>query len=348
MPEFGVRLPVVGPLAHRDSLQAAARICEEFGFDAVWVQDVICWSRHQNRHHISSGSREALEAAGDPPPVFLEALTTLGFLAGVTERVRIGVAVLCLPYRNPVVMAKEIANIDFLSGGRLILGVGVGAPRAISNVDFEVLGVPRKTKYQRTRDYLKAMVAIWTEDEASYEGEYVSFPPAPIHPKPLQQPHPPIWYGGSGPTGMDLAAEMATGWIPAWISPEEYPGRIEQLSDRARAVGRGGTDFEIATEIYVSLAETSEEALSNARGTLDVLPEGYGKERAPMPAILGASLIGSPDEVAEKVARYVEAGVDHFEMKFVYHTLDHLFQQLELFHHRVLPQFRSSGSAGES
>ncbi|MCQ3804259.1 MAG: LLM class flavin-dependent oxidoreductase [Acidimicrobiia bacterium] len=331
--EFGVRLPVAGPLANTEDIRRSAVRSEELGFDAVWVHDFLAWTTFQDRHHVSCGSREAVEAA-DSPPVFFESLTNMAFLAGITNRIRIGVAVLCLPYRNPLVAAKQVANIDVLSNGRVIFGIGTGAPKSTHNVDFEVLGIPRKTKYHVTRDYLRAMKTIWTEDFPSYEGEYFSFPETEIWPKPVQKPYPPIWTGGHGPTAMDITAEFSTGWIP----PDEYPGRISNLDRLAAEKGRGGTEFDIATEVYVSLAETREEAISSAQKTLGVLTEGFD-HTATQDAIAAAGLIGDADDVGEKIGRYVEAGVNHYEMKFIYHTVDHLLEQLEHFASAVAPAF---------
>jgi len=337
-PEFGVRLPVAGPLANTEDIRRSAVHTEELGFDALWVHDFIAWTTFQDQHHVSCGSREAIEAA-DAPPTFFESLTNLAFLAGITSDIRLGIAVLCLPYRNPIVAAKQVANIDVLSDGRLILGIGTGAPASTHNVDFEVLGVERKTKYHVTRDYLRAMKAIWTQDAPSYQGEYISFEETEIWPKPVQKPYPPIWTGGHGPTAMDITAEFSSGWIPPWIPPEEYPGRIAALNELAEEKGRGGIEFDIATEVYVSLAETRDEAISSAEKTLNVLTEGFD-HTATQEAIANAGLIGSADDVGEKIARYVEAGVNHYEMKFIYHTVDHLLEQLEQFASAVTPAFR--------
>ena len=337
-PEFGVRLPVAGPLANTEDIRRSAVRTEELGFDALWVHDFIAWTTFQDQHHVSCGSREAIEAA-DAPPTFFESLTNLAFLAGITSDIRLGIAVLCLPYRNPIVAAKQVANIDVLSDGRLILGIGTGAPASTHNVDFEVLGVERKTKYHVTRDYLRAMKAIWTQDAPSYQGEYISFEETEIWPKPVQKPYPPIWTGGHGPTAMDITAEFSSGWIPPWIPPEEYPGRIAALNELAEEKGRGGIEFDIATEVYVSLAETRDEAISSAEKTLNVLTEGFD-HTATQEAIANAGLIGSADDVGEKIARYVEAGVNHYEMKFIYHTVDHLLEQLEEFSSAIMPGFR--------
>lgn len=339
--EFGVRLPVAGPLASREAIVSSAQRAEALGYDAVWVHDFIAWTRYQDQHHVSCGSVEAVEAAGeDAPPLFFESVTNLAFLAGLTSRIRLGVAVLCLPYRNPILAAKQIANIDQLSDGRLILGIGVGAAQTTHNVDFEVLGVSRKTKYAMTRDYLEAMIAIWTQDRPSHEGRFISFPETEIEPKPKQRPYPPIWVGGGGPKSVDIAAEYASGWLPPWISPDQYPARIDELKAAAAEKGRGDVDFDIATEVYACIERTDEAAERMAARTTGVLPEGFADDATPG-AIADAGLIGSPDTIGEKLTRYVEAGVKHYEIKFIYRDVGHLLEQLDLFAAEVAPAFRA-------
>jgi probable F420-dependent oxidoreductase len=335
-PDFGVRLPVSGPFASVDAVRRIATRAEALGYDCLWVYDIISQTSYQDRTHISCGSLEAVEAAGaDAPPIFMESLTNLAYVAGVTSDIRIGVAVLCLPYRNPIVAAKQVANIDVLSKGRLILGVGVGAAKTTHNVDFEVLGVSRADKYARTKDYLRAMIAIWTQDEPSYEGPFFSFPKTQFDPKPVQKPYPPIWVGGGGPKSVDIAAEFATGWLPPWISADQYPARIQGLREAAVSFGRGDVDFDIGTEVYVSIAETPEAARAQAVRTLSVLPDGFNVYATPQ-AIEAAGLVGSPEQIVEKLVQYIEAGVTTYEMKFIYQSLDHYEEQLELFQKHVI------------
>lgn len=338
--EFGVRLPVAGPLANVEAVRTVASEGEALGYDALWVHDFIAWTKYQDRTHVSCGSVEAVEAVGDTQPIFFESLTNLAFLAGITKTIRLGVAVLCLPFRNPIVAAKQVANIDVLSDGRVILGIGVGAAKITHNVDFEVLGVPRDDKYMRTREYFRVMREIWTKDQPSFEGKYIKMPPTEIYPKPVQKPHPPIWVGGGGPKSVDIAATYGTGWIPPWIPPEQYPGRIRELKELARQKGRGEVDFTIATEVYVCTAPSTEEAWRHARRTLGVLPEGFAEDATPQ-AIEASGLVGSTDEVREKLATYVDAGVKHYEMKFIYHNVDHLLTQMRLFAEEIMPAFKS-------
>jgi len=338
--EFGVRLPVAGPLAGPGPIRRVAQHAEELGYDALWVHDFLAWTSYQDRTHVSCGSLEAVEKAGpDQPPIFFESITNLAFLAGITDRIRLGVAVLCLPFRNPIIAAKQVACVDVLSNGRLILGIGVGAAKVTHNVDFEVLGVSRADKYARSRDYFRAMRAVWTEDHPSYSGEFISFPETQIDPKPMQKPFPPVWVGGGGPKSVDIAAEFATGWLPPWVPPEQYPERIQGLYDAAAEKGRGDVKFDIGTEVYVCVGRSTEEAVANSRHTLGVLTEGFADDATPE-AIQASGLVGSTEAISEKLRRYVDAGVMHYEMKFVYHTVDHLIEQLEMFQREVVPNFR--------
>ena len=150
--QFGIRLPVSGPLATPDAITRVAVEAERLGYDVVWVNDFIAWTTYQNSTHVSSGSLEAVENAGpDAEPTYFESLTTLSYVAGVTHAIKLGIAVLCLPFRNPIIAAKQVANVDVLSGGRMILGIGVGAAKSTHNVDFEVLGARGLTSTRKPR-----------------------------------------------------------------------------------------------------------------------------------------------------------------------------------------------------
>lgn len=335
--EFGVRLPVAGPLASPAAIARVATLAESLSYDALWLHDYIVWTRELDRTHVSCGS---IELVRDGEPVFFESLTTLAFVAGLTRRIRLGTAVLCLPYRQPVVAAKQIANIDVLSDGRLILGVGVGANRSTHNQDFEVLGVPRAEKYERTRDYLRAMKAIWTEALPSYSGTHVSFPETEIFPKPVQRPHPPIWFGGRGPRAIELAAELGDGWLPTWLTPDGYRDGIARLRDALASEGRGDVDPEIGDEIVACVAATHDEAVAISRATVETLTSGFTVTSTD--EAIASGLIGSADEVAEKALALADAGVGHFELKFIYRSLDHLAEQLELFASAVATPLRRS------
>lgn len=336
---FGVRLPVAGTFARPEAIVRVATAAEELGFEAAWVHDYIVWTRELDRTHISCGSAEAI--GEDQLPLFFESLTTLAYVAAKTSAIRLGVAVLVLPYRNPIVTAKQIATLDVLANGRLILGVGVGARRSTRNHDFEVLGVPRADKYERTREYLEVMRTVWMDERPAYAGRFVNFAATEIYPKPAQKPHPPLWVGGSSSRAVEWVAEFGTGWLPAWLTPEDYRQRAPALLEAVRAHGRDPDSITIATEIVTCVAERGEDARRRSDRTIDTLTAGFTvRTRADAEA---ASLIGSVDEVSERIAAYAAAGVRHFELKFVYGSLDQLLEQMGLFASRIAPAFAGTG-----
>jgi probable F420-dependent oxidoreductase len=237
--KFGIRLPNSGPLASRKAIFEAAKTAEDLGYDSVWVHDHIVWGTEQHKTHLSAGSAEALTE--QQLPNFYESLTTLSVLAGLTDRVKLGVAVIILPLRNPVVLAKQASVLDVLSGGRFLMGVAPGAPK-ITEKEFEAVNVPYHERGKITDDYIKAIKAIWTMPLATYSGKYVSFRDLQIFPKPLQKPHPPILIGG-GEKGLSekalkRAAELGEGWIPAYLTEEELNEGVKRLRDMTAAAGR--------------------------------------------------------------------------------------------------------------
>lgn len=349
--EFGVRIPVAGVLASPHAIKASAIEADRLQFDTLWVHDYLIWNKELDSVHISCGSREAFDAAGPQyPPMFYESLTSLAFCAAATERIRLGVAVLILPYREPLFTAKQIATIDDLSAGRLELGVGQGAAKSTLNVDFEVLGVSRATKVQRTREHLDAMLKIWNEDSPSMKGTFYSFEEATIYPKPRQLPHPPIWIGGSADKSLDMVADYADGWLSCWVTPDQFPVAIKDLNERLDRRGRKPNSLKVGTEIQILLADTEEDAQHQAGRTMGAFETGYAgttggfaedkQATSTLNEIWASSLIGTPEQVRDRIAQYVEAGCTYFELKFIYHDLDHLFNQWRRFADVVMPAFR--------
>lgn len=332
--KFGIRLPVAGPLASPAAIRRAAQNAEHLGYDSVWVHDFISWTADMDRHHVSCGAIELVD--GGTPPTMFETITNLAFLAGITDGITIGSAILCTPYRNPVVQAKQLACIDALSGGRLVVGAGVGALKRIGQ-DFEVVGVPRGDKYERTREYLQVMREVWEQPFPSFEGEYVRLPLTEINPKPTQQPLP-VWMAGRGEKAWDILAELANGWIPTWVTAEGYLEAVPRLRAALEAKGRGDDPFTIAKECYAAIARTSEAARSSSRATFETFTKGFTVST--YDEAIASALLGSPAEVLEQVDAYRNAGVEHIEMKFIYHSEGDLAEQMELFATNVMAAAR--------
>jgi probable F420-dependent oxidoreductase len=195
-----------GPNIEPERLRDRARRAEEAGFESLWVGD-----------HVALPS-DAPDSATEPR---LEAITALTYLAAVTARVRLGVAVLVLPQRQPVLLAKQLASLDTLSGGRLTVGIGVGYVAA----ELAAFGVPLADRGALTDEHLDAMLALWDHADR-FDGRFVSFAGVAAHPGPLQRPHPPIMVGGHSPAAVARAARVGDGWFGWQLGVEDAAGLI--------------------------------------------------------------------------------------------------------------------------
>ncbi len=330
---FGNRVPNSGPLAAPESIITVAKESEALGFDSVWVHDHLTWTSEIHRTHISSGSDEALERHVDPD--FFEAMTTMAYLAAIVTKVRIGMACLVVPCRNPVYAAKQVASLDVLCGGRLDLGIGIGSPATIHSREYEILGVNRRQRGKICDDYVRAMKAIWTTHPSSYEGQFVSFKDAEIFPKPAQKPHPPLWVGGWTEAAMARTARIGDGWIPAWLKPKDIGACFGKVKEMARQNGRDPGKLELGIEVYVSIDSDSAKAKADAMGTFQASRGTYEREMS-LEFLQQVSLIGSPQEIRDQIAAYSQAGVSHFELKFIYSTIDRFLEMMRLFSAEIL------------
>jgi probable F420-dependent oxidoreductase len=327
--DFGVRVPVSGPLATRENVISAAQVAESLGYHTVWVHDQITWSEEQNSHHVSSGSVEAVVEGKNPD--FFESITTLSYLAGVTTSIRLGIAVVVLPLRNPVVLAKQLMNADVMSKGRLVIGVGAGA--SLVGKSFESVGVPFEKRGEITDDYLKAMLAIFERlRRSSYAGKYTSFKDAEMFPKPAQVPHPPVIVGGLG-RALKRAATLGDGWIPANITPENVAKGISRIRSIAEKNGRRLPELIVGNETFASIHRDSSAARQNAAATIASYAKSIGRGSEEV------TLVGSPAEIMSKIEAYAKSGVNLFELKFIYRNMESLESQLRLFASEILPSF---------
>ena len=334
---FGIRAPNSGPLATPASMLEVAQEAESLGFDSVWVHDHLTWSDEIHRTHISSGADHG--EVGNASPDFYEAMTSLAYLAGQVRSVRLGIACVVVPCRNPLLAAKQIATLDVLCGGRLDIGVGIGSPSTIKSREYEVLGIDRKKRGKIADDHLRAMKAIWTTHPSSYQGEYVRFHDAAICPKPLQKPHPPLWVGGWTEAAMKRTAILGDGWLPAWLLPEDIGKRFRELKDVAAQHGQDPEKIHLGIEVYGCIDEDPAKARQDGFGTLAIGQSTFERFMS-VEQLAEVSLIGSPEEIRRRVKAYSDAGVSHFEIKFIYPSLERHSEMLELFAREVMAAFR--------
>jgi len=323
--KFGLRLPsfALGPrTATLAQMGAYLRRAEDLGFDCAVSIDHLLLT----------------------PPAYactwLEPLTLIGALAGVTRTIKLGTMVLVLPLRNPAYFAKEWATLDVLSGGRTILGVGVGWHEQ----EFALMGVPHRERGRRMDEMLEAVTALWTGDDVTYRGRHYRFEHLNIEPKPLQQPHPPIWIGGGSQpfekvygqtvTSIDPVlrriAKYARTWVPhSSATADMVKGDWDRIQGFMTALGRKPEEM---TRVYSNFVyvlkkgQRPEEAVPYFK-TFSGMDLAYWRE---------FYLLGEAEELAEKIRAKAAnlGGCEHI----VLNPLDWGMEQLELLAAEVLPR----------
>jgi len=332
---FGVHIPtcIEGmmypvPFAKPSDILPTALLCEELGFDSVWGNDHMTTQRYVQQ--------EFAEA-----PNFFEPLITFSYCAGRTTRLRFATGIIVLPMRNMPVLAKQVATLDQLSGGRLILGVGAGAYREEYEALFpDARGVRRGTIVD---EGMQALRLLFTERKATFRGSTVHFEDVECFPKPAQDPMP-IYAGGNHPEVRRRAGQYGQGWMPAVLSPEEIARGIEDVHRAAAAAGRDGAAIDIAPQFAVSIGRTRDEADRRFRGSqlfkhLESLKKSTLREQTG--GFEQRNLIGSPEEISERIRVYERAGVTTCSgMLFVAGSVAEMREAIELFGREVLPNFR--------
>jgi probable F420-dependent oxidoreductase len=204
------------------------RAVEEAGLDALFVTE---------HTHIPAGRQTERPGGGDLPREYwhtLDPFVTLGAIAATTERLRLGTGIALIVERDPIVLAKEAASLDLVSGGRFELGIGAGWNRE----EMRNHGTDPAKRFRIMRERALAVREIWTHEEASFHGEFVDFERIWSWPKPVQLPHPPIWVGGTGPGVLDRVLEYGDGWFPNLRDLDELARRVAELQRRAADAGR--------------------------------------------------------------------------------------------------------------
>jgi len=280
--EVGLHIPQVGPFARRDVIGRFARAAEEAGVDGLWVFDHVVIRKEQgSAYPYSPDGRLGFRPTLD----FLEPLTLLAFVAAVTSRIRLGTSVLVLPMRHPVLHAKVLATIDHLSGGRLILGGGVGWWKE----EFEVLGVPFERRGKRTEEWLRLVRALWTEEWVQFRGEFYECVDWTCNPKPVNGTIP-IWLGGESEGQLRRVGRYADGWLATAKSLPVLEQRFEIARQAARSAGRDASALTLALEgagvISSETMESTAEPLESlarrgvAHAICLIAPRAYGEAEA--------------------------------------------------------------------
>jgi probable F420-dependent oxidoreductase len=255
--EVGVHIPQVGPFATRENIAQFAKTADDAGFDGLWVYDhVVLQKEQQSKYPYSPDG-----SLGFPPTLdFLEPLTLCAWLAANTARARIGTSVLVLPMRQPVLHAKIMASIDFLSGGRFVLGAGIGWWKQ----EFEVLGVPWERRGRRMDECLQLVRALWTEEYVNFKGEFYEAVDWTCNPKPKRPGGIPIWLGGESKGQLRRIGKYADGWMATPRALGTLKEDIAYMRQAAQDAGRDPNALKVAMEgVGVLTPDNHEEAAQN-------------------------------------------------------------------------------------
>lgn len=274
--KIGFCLPQMGAHVDAESIQAVAEKAEALGYAALWVQERL----------IRPLKPRAPYPMGDGtiPPQYsnvMDPIATLTIAAAVTSRIKLGTSVIVYAYHSPVDMAKRIASLDVLSGGRVIFGIGLGW-----NVDeYVVSGLPYKHTGQRMDEYIACVKALWRADPVEFDGQFYQVPSSEFGPKPVQKPHPPILVAAFTPPGLKRAVALGDGWHPIAVIPwDQMAQGIQAVKARAKEAGKDPDKMEIPARCFPV-----------------VTPEAQGRDRQPF--------VGSMRQIKEDARKAAEVGI---------------------------------------
>jgi alkanesulfonate monooxygenase SsuD/methylene tetrahydromethanopterin reductase-like flavin-dependent oxidoreductase (luciferase family) len=362
--KVGVAIPTSGAASSRERVLSSTLEAERLGYDSIFSNDHIHNSpeRHALWQSESVGMGSYKASLNTLVPNQFEVITTFAYLAAKTESIKFAVAVMPVLLRDPVVLAKELATLDTLSDGRVVLGVGVSNITDIA--EFRALGRSfngYSERYEMLGEYISAMKAIWTGEKTTFSGKYLNLNDLVVYPKP--KGHLPIWVGahtlggGAGRPPVKFALEHADGWVYGFrMRPADVEAMVSDFRSTAAARGRDVSSFEWCFQLRLSIGVDEAQARRNCEWmsqdqkvakdfagyvrTSNYLA-GKSKERAEAPrTTLEWMTIGRPDSVISAAGEFVDAGATSFELFFAYREYEELIAQMRLFAKEVLPSLR--------
>jgi probable F420-dependent oxidoreductase len=296
-----------------EAFRALARRTEELGYDSVWIAD-----------RIASGQQ------GSP---ILEGTVTLAAFAGYTQRIVLGASVHLLPLRHPALVAKQLASLDYLSDGRLIVAVGIGE----NPKDYEAVQVPYRERGARADEAIASLRRLWGEQPASFEGRFFQFRDVWIEPGPMQPGGPPIWVGGISEAALRRAGCLGDGWLGYLLAAEQYKRSMDVILGHAREAGR---DPDALARGLMIPVHTDSDGKRARRDAQESLTKRYGR---PVPADLieGVCAVGTPAECVDKLKAFEDASVRSFVLNPIAPTPD-VVGDCERLYEEVVTAARSS------
>ena len=237
--KLGFALPVAGAWATPENQVRVAHAAEAHGYHSLWTLQRLLYPVQPHNDYPPM--------PGQPWPGFmrrvLDPVVSLAYVAGATRRIRLGTAVLLMPYYAPAVLAKQLATLDIVCGGRLDVGLGIGW----SMDEYAAVGVPYRQRGRRGDDFLRCLKAIWTEEEVEFQGEFYTLPRAIVEPRPVQRPHPPLLIGGYGAAAVQRAVALGDGFIGGNVPLAAVVPLVQELQRAAEAAGRDPATLRIVS-----------------------------------------------------------------------------------------------------
>lgn len=346
--KFGIRVPVTGPLATAENILRIGTRAEELGFDAVTTHDHVSQS-YEERYHNSGGVSELVdenEKKGIPLSVF-ETVATLSVLAGRTKTVRLVPSAAVLPWRHPVLFAKQSISLHELSGGRFVCFVVVGRWKT----DFEAMNVRRNLRGKVMDEYLEVLYQIIRgKSEIQFDGKFIKLPKAQFFPKPSKKL--PIWIGGSFHEKVfERIARYGDGFTPGTMPADAFEEGLPRMRKYLVSHGRNPEEIEIGAQTFLCLLNDGDAARRLSRYTIESFfhgPEFSGPDSSDssrsvrevlMSRVLKSALVGTTDDVIQKIDDYVKAGVHFFDIRQVNRSTEDILRMMELFAKDVMPSF---------
>ncbi|MQF69936.1 LLM class flavin-dependent oxidoreductase [SAR202 cluster bacterium AD-804-J14_MRT_500m] len=293
----------IGP-AGQPLLRDLVEMADDVGFDSIWLSDRII---------------------GDRFP--LEPIVAMSLVAGYSDSLKFGTSVLALPMRNPVLLAKELATLDYLSNGRLLPAIGIGQE---DPADYEASGITKDGRGRRSDESIEIIRRLWAEDTVTHEGAFYSFRDVSILPKPIQKPGPPIWIGGRSKAAQRRTGRVGDGWLVSQATPEEIERGIKVIFETASEHDRVVDEDHIGSMLGFCIAPTTEKASTVA--------SPYLIRQRPEVSMNDYCGLGTPQHVADMITKYSNAGATKFVVRPMCPS-NLAFEQLQLFGREVLPLF---------
>ena len=297
--KLGICIPHYGRPIEVERMLAVARHAEESGLDSVWVTDHVIVPRN-----VDVIYREDM----------LDPMAVLPWLAGVTERVALGTSVVILPYRSPIPLAKLLASVDVLSGGRLIVGAAIGWMEG----EFSALNVPFKERVSRSEEALTLMRALWTQDRPELETSRHRLSGVQVSPMPLQKPRPPIWIGGGSEGAFRRVARLGDGWHATAATPETFRQGKQAVGKYWREAGREGEpDWSMRIPVFV---------------------DGVHQWAVDEKLLRGRHAIrGTARQIAGQLAEYQRLGISHMALEVSYSVYPAILETIDILAEEIKP-----------